>query len=217
MTSINDPDMSFGSDKKQQLINRSRDQSPKSSNSDEISSTSSKQSKNKTLHAVPKVRKDPTITQSFMHDYKAGFTYFQDQKLTLAESILLHFKPTSGMSASMMFLLFIFDFVLSLAFQSGHIYFFFYKDFEDESNHMLHILIGAGFTGIILFYSFSDGARSLRSNFDKLLYLISCLLQKPLLLPVLLPSRFRSRIADKHLKTHTVKLMRTHMEEGKTV
>lgn len=87
-------------------------------------------------------------------------------------------------------------------------------DFENENNHMLHVLIGAGFIGIICFYSFSDGARFLRSNFDKFLYLISCLLQKPILLPVLFPSRFRSRIAEKYLKTHTVKLIRSTTKEG---
>ena len=82
---------------------------------------------------------------------------------------------------------------------------------------MLHVLIGAGFTGIILFYSFTDGVRFLRSNLDKILYLISCLLQKPLLIPVLFPSRFRSRIAEKHLKTHTVKLLRQSIIEGKSI
>ena len=82
---------------------------------------------------------------------------------------------------------------------------------------MLHLLIGAGFISIILFYSFSDGVRFLRSNVDKFLYLISCLLQKPILLPVLLPSRFKSRIAEKHLLTHTVKLMRTTMVNGKQI
>lgn len=71
---------------------------------------------------------------------------------------------------------------------------------------MLHILLGAGFANIILIYAFSDGVRFLRSNFDKVLYLLSCILQKPILLPVLFPSRFRSRIAAKHLETHTFEL-----------
>lgn len=150
-----------------------------------------------------------------MSDYKSGFTYYQDLDLNLAESILLHFKPTSKVSPSKLFLLFVFDFMLSLTFQVGHIYFFLALDFENENNHMLHLLIGAGFTGIICFYSFSDGVRFLRSNFDKVLYLLCCILQKPILLPVLLPSRFRSRISEKHLQTHTVKLMRTNMVEGK--
>ena len=80
---------------------------------------------------------------------------------------------------------------------------------------MLHVLIGAGFAGIILFYSFTDGIRFLRSNFDKFLYMICCLLQKPLLFPVMFPSRFRSRIAEKHIKTHTVTFRRIEVIEGK--
>ena len=95
-----------------------------------------------------------------------------------------------------------------------HIYFFVMSAFDDENNHMLHVLIGAGFTGIILFYCFTDGVRFLRSNIDKLLYLICCVLQKPLLLPVLMPSRFRSAISEKHLRTHTLKLLRIEMVEG---
>lgn len=152
-----------------------------------------------------------------MSDYKSGFTYFQDLDLNLAESILLHFKPTSQVRPSILFLLFVFDFMLSLAFQVGHIYFFLVLDFENENNHMLHLLIGAGFTGIIGFYSFSDGVRFLRFNLDKVMYLVCCILQKPILLPVLLPNRFRSRIAENHLQTHTVKLIRTTMVKGKQV
>ena len=62
-----------------------------------------------------------------------------------------------------------------------------------------------------MFYSFSDGARFLRSNLDKILYLISVILQKPILLPILMPNRFRSRIAEKHLKTQSVTFMNNNM------
>ncbi len=96
-----------------------------------------------------------------------------------------------------------------------HIYFYINAEFKEENNHVLHVLIGAGLTSIILFYSFSDGVRFLRSNLDKILYLISCLLQKPLLLPILLPNRFKSRIAKKHLSTHTVTLLEVSDFQGK--
>jgi hypothetical protein len=152
-----------------------------------------------------------------MSDMNSGFTYFQDLNLTLAESIHLHFKPTTNTNASLLALLFVYDFIMGLAFQIGHIYFFMMLEFENENNHMLHVLIGAGFTGIIGFYSFTDGVRFLRSNIDKFLYLLCCLLQKPILLPVLLPSRFRSRISEKHLQTHTVKLTRKNMVDGKEI
>ena len=82
---------------------------------------------------------------------------------------------------------------------------------------MLHVLIGAGFTNIILFYCLSDGVRFLRSNFDKLLYLVSCAMQKPLLLPLFFPSRFRSRIATKHLDSHTVSIPKLQMIEGRLI
>lgn len=59
---------------------------------------------------------DPLITQSFMSDYNSGFTYFQDLGLNLTESILLHFKPTHDVKPSFLFLLFIIDFLLSVAF-----------------------------------------------------------------------------------------------------
>lgn len=100
------------------------------------------------------------------------------------------------------------DFLLSLTFYYGHIWYFFTGKFINETDHMLHILLGLGFANIILFYAFSDGVRFLRSNFDKVLYLISCMLQKPILFPLLCPSRFRSRIAQKHLDTHTLNIKR---------
>lgn len=107
------------------------------------------------------------------------------------------------------------DWFLSISFYYGHIAYFLSGRFLSESDHMLHILLGAGFTNIILFYAFSDGVRFLRSNFDKILYLISCLLQKPILLPVLFPGRFRSRIAVKHLETHTFELKKTELLGGR--
>ena len=96
-------------------------------------------------------------------------------------------------------------------------YFFLTVKFEKEENHLIHVLIGIGLMAIILFYSFSDGVRFLRSNVDKFLYLVSCILQKPLLLPLLMPSRFKSRIAKKHLNTHTLTLKDSKEIEGNTI
>ena len=90
-------------------------------------------------------------------------------------------------------------------------------EFEKEENHLIHVLIGLGLATIILFYSFSDGVRFLRSNVDKVLYLSSCLLQKPILLPLLMPSRFKSRIAKKHMSTHTVTLKDSKEIEGNSI
>ena len=113
--------------------------------------------------------------------------------------------------------MFLLDFLLSIVFQVMHIYFFMTAEFQNEENHILHVLVGGGISGIILFYSFSDGVRFLRSNVDKILYLISCILQKPILLPVLFPSRFKSRIAIKHMNTHSVVLKYTQDIEGRKI
>lgn len=64
----------------------------------------------------PQKRADPMVTASFLADKKAGFTYFQDQKLTLRESIQIHFKPHNIESPCLHFLLFFFDWMLSLTF-----------------------------------------------------------------------------------------------------
>ena len=106
------------------------------------------------------------------------------------------------------YVLFFFDSFAALVFQISHIYYFTTCDFSDENDHVLHVLIGAGFTTIVLVYSFTDGVRFLRSNFDKLLYLISCILMKPILLPLLMPGRFRSSIGIKHIETHSYTLHR---------
>ena len=78
----------------------------------------------KNLSVRAQMKSDPMITQSFLEDKKQGYVYFQDQNLTLAESIMIHLKPSKGPAPSTLFLLFFFDFLLSLAFQLGHIYFF---------------------------------------------------------------------------------------------
>ena len=79
------------------------------------------------------------------------------------------------------------------------------------------MLIGAGLTSLIMFYAFTDAVRFLRSNLDKILYLISCLLQKPLLLPLLMPSRFRSRICTKQLQSYTITIQQTKLVNGKKI
>ena len=99
------------------------------------------------------------------------------------------------------------DIILTWSFAISHLYFFVAIKFNSEADHVLQLLIGVGFTGTMIVYAYTDAARFLRSNFDKILYLISCLVfQKPLFLPVMLPWRFRSRIAKRHIPTHSVTL-----------
>lgn len=64
---------------------------------------------------------------------------------------------------------------------------------------MVQLLIAFGVTGAILTYCIADAMRFLQSWPDRILYFISCLFQKPILLPILLPGRFfTSYIADKN-------------------
>jgi len=78
----------------------------------------------------------------------------------------------------------------------------------------MHVLLGFGFTSFAMLYSFSDGVRFLGSHIDKFLYLISCVLQKPILLPVLMPKRFKSKIALKHSDKYSFKLQGAGLDKG---
>jgi len=66
-----------------------------------------------------------------------------------------------------------------------------------NSDKTVYFLIGIGFTSLICLYAFADAQRFLPSYLDKFLYLLSCVLQKPILLPILLPSRFQSYLPSK--------------------
>ena len=125
----------------------------------------------------------------------------------------MYLKPTGWNSCGLGLLLF-FDVALTIFFQVCHLYFFLGVSFNSESDHVLKLLLTA-FSGFILLYAYTDGVRFLRSNFDKILYLISCCLLKPIFLPILFPSRFRSRIARKYVTTHSLRFERkTFAENG---
>lgn len=68
-------------------------------------------------------------------------------------------------------------------------------EFETLTDKAMQILIGFGITGLVLVYSVLDGMRFLPGICDKILYIFSCLLMKPILLPVIFPgSCFKSSI-----------------------
>jgi hypothetical protein len=73
----------------------------------------------------------------------------------------IHFKP-SNRKTCLNTTLFLIDIIFAIAFQIGHMYFFINASFKKENDHMLHVIIGAGFTGFMLIYAFSDGVRFLR-------------------------------------------------------
>ena len=57
-------------------------------------------------------------------------------------------------------------------------------------------MIGFGITGLVFFYVVLDGVRFLSTWTGQILYVISCLILKPILLPTLLPTQyFKSPVA----------------------
>jgi hypothetical protein len=69
-------------------------------------------------------------------------------------------------------------------------------EFESPTDKALQIIICLGITGGVFLYTIFDSVRFLPSLFDKFLCVLSCLMLKPILLPVLMPgSYFISPIA----------------------
>jgi hypothetical protein len=88
------------------------------------------------------------------------------------------------------------DWVLSCTFVFSHVYYIFFAKYEHSTDKLMLAIIGPAFTGVFWIYAFFDAARFLPRWYDKILYFISCLLQKPILLPIILPGCvFRSYLA----------------------
>jgi len=58
--------------------------------------------------------------------------------------------------------------------------------FNSYNSHVIQIIVGGGFQLVALLAAYLDSARHLRRCCDKFLYFFSCLLQKPIALPLLL-------------------------------
>ena len=66
------------------------------------------------------------------------------------------------------------------------------------TDKIIQVTVAFGVSGAIITFCFFDANRFLRRWYDRVLYFISCSLQKPILLPILLPGNFfRSFIALK--------------------
>ena len=81
-------------------------------------------------------------------------------------------------------------FILCIAFHIAE------DQFATLNDKVIECIVGIGFTGIATLYSFMDGSRFIYSKRDRILYLISCLIQKPILLPMIFSNRFRSPMAS---------------------
>ena len=114
-----------------------------------------------------------------------------------SERIELYLKPTN-VSPCWLFLIVTMDMFLSVAFVACQFAYILTDDFTKTSDKVMQVIIGFGITGGVLFYSFLDASRFISHILDKILYLFSCLLMKPIYLPILLPgSCFRSPLSNK--------------------
>ena len=127
--------------------------------------------------------------------------YNLNGRLSFKENIELYLKPSDRPWLNLT--IFIVDLALSNAFYVLHIFYILDERFKDERGHVMHTLLGFGFVSFAMIYAFTDGMHYLNSYVDKSLYLMSCLMQKPILMPLLMPNRFNSKIATKQIHKHS--------------
>lgn len=109
-------------------------------------------------------------------------------------NVALYLKPNSetvGRSRLVLFL-FILDWIMTVIFAAFQIVTLYYLrnqqfDHRDIHNAAMQYLIGGVFSVILILAAFVDSYRYLRGCCSKMMYLLSCLMLKPLLLPILCP------------------------------
>jgi hypothetical protein len=84
------------------------------------------------------------------------------------------------------------DAFFSMVFFFGIIFHIVEDKFSSLNDKVIESIIGIGLTVIIMMYCIFDGIRFIDSPCDQIIYVISCILQKPILLPMLMPGRFKS-------------------------
>ena len=121
------------------------------------------------------------------------------------QRVYLYLKPIDY-SHLVLTLLLVVDTCLSWLFIVFQIQYIFQWQFESLADKTMQILIGFGITGLVLVATILDGLRYLPHLSDKIMFVISCLLLKPILLPVLFPgSCFTSPIPTRtHTYVHSV-------------
>ena len=115
---------------------------------------------------------------------------------SLSENMRIYLKPMTQKRTCCHFLLLMLDFFLSASFIPMQWYYLHTNNFHCTNDKVLQALIGAGSLSLAILYAIFDGSRFLKSKCDILLYFFSCILQKPILFPILLPFRFKSSPAD---------------------
>ena len=107
----------------------------------------------------------------------------------------LYLKPVDANAALLMFLL-ILDTIAGIVFVVFQVQYIIESDFNIQSNKAMLVIIAWGITGVVLAYTIFDSQRFVAKWSDKVLCLVSCLLLKPVVLPILFSgSFFRSPIA----------------------
>ena len=90
------------------------------------------------------------------------------------------------------------DSLLSMLFFFGVIFHIAEDEFSTLNDKVIESIIGIGLSVIVMMYCIFDGIRFIESTCDQIIYVVSCILQKPILLPMLLPGRFKSPEATEH-------------------
>lgn len=85
--------------------------------------------------------------------------------------------------------------------------------FSTLNDKVIECLIGVGFTALATLNSFFDGSRFIYSKRDRFLYLISCLIQKPILMPIIFSNRFRSPQATESFSEQKIVKVNGQMPE----
>ena len=110
---------------------------------------------------------------------------------TFAENIRLYLKPReSKCNAYIHFFLVLLDTALTLYFYYLMVNHIFFGKFKNLNEKAIVALIGIGLSSFVLIYAILDGIRYLTSTLDKVLYFLSCILSKPILLPMIFMQRF---------------------------
>ena len=86
----------------------------------------------------------------------------------------------------------ILDSVLSIIFFFGIVFHIAEDKFSTLNDKVIESIIGIGLSLIVMMYCIFDGIRFIESPIDQIIYIVSCILQKPILLPMLMPGRFKS-------------------------
>ena len=107
----------------------------------------------------------------------------------------LYLKPVDA-NAALIMLLLIVDTIAGIVFVVFQVQYIIESDFNIQSNKAMLVIIAWGITGVVLVYTIFDSQRFVAKWSDKVLCLVSCLLLKPVVLPIFFSgSYFRSPIA----------------------